>query len=130
MSLLCDLLKNIVDLLCDDVVELTTGVTAQVSVTAWNDLDPKSQSAIDKIDQIHDGATAPSYTPSDAGDENAKVDTSNMTTEQMGDDACERARAAYRRACEDNPSDQEASSTSLYEARGVLVDLRAQADPT
>lgn len=130
MSFLCEALKNIVDLLCDDVVELTTGVTAQVTETVWNDLDPKSQSAIDKIDQIHDGAVTPSYTPSDAGDENATVDTSSMTTEQMGDDACERARAAYRRACEDDPSNHEASSTSLYEARDVLVDLRAQADPT
>ena len=60
MSFLCEALKNIVDLLCDDVVELTTGVTAQVTETVWNDLDPKSQSAIDKIDQIHDGAVTPS----------------------------------------------------------------------
>lgn len=131
MGLLCDILRDLRDLLCDDVVDLTAGVTGQVTETVWNDLDPKSQSAIVKIDQIH-GPLAPSYTPSDAGDENATVDTSSMTTEQMGDDLCERAKAAYKKACEENPSipNHEESSTALYEARGVLVDLRAQAAPT
>ncbi len=129
MTDICDALLAIMNLVCDDVVEHTTGVTAQVTETVWNDLDPKSQSAIDKIDQIH-GAAAPSYTPSDAGDENAVVDTTSMSTDQMGGDACERATAAYKEVCENNPANHEDSSTALYELRDVLVDLRAQADPT
>ncbi|MEE8154459.1 MAG: hypothetical protein V3T53_05810 [Phycisphaerales bacterium] len=130
MSLLCDLLKNIVDLLCDDVVDLTAGVSGPVTQAVWTDLDPATQSAIDKIDQIH-GSSTPSYTPSDAGDENATVDTTGWTTEKMGGDACERATKAWKDAgCDGGSSDHEASSTSLYKTRDVLVKLRAQADPT
>ena len=129
MSLICDVLKDIMDLVCGNVVTLTAGVSGPVSEAVWDDLDPATQSAIDKIDQIH-GSSLPNYTPSDAGDENATVDTSGWTTEKMGDDACERARAAYKKACLDDPTDHNASSTSLYETRDVLVDLRAQADPT
>ncbi len=129
MGLICDVLKDLMDLVCNDVVTLTAGVSGPVSEAAWDDLDPATQSAIDKIDQIH-GSGLPSYTPGDAGDENATVDTSGWTTEKMGDDACERATAAYNKVCVDDPTDDEASSTSLYETRDVLVKLRAQADPT
>ncbi len=129
MGLLCDILKDIMDLLCDDVVRLTAGVSGPVTEVVWDDLDPATQTAIDKIDQVH-GSGMPSYTPGNAGDENATVDTSSMTTGEMGDDACERATAAYNKACVDDPTEHEASSTSLYEARDVVVKLRAQADPT
>ncbi len=129
MDTLCDALKELVDLICGDVVTLTAGVSGPVSEAVWDDLDPATQSAIDKIDQIH-GSGLPNYTPSDAGDENATVDTSGWTTEKMGDDLCERAKAAYKKACEDDPTDHNASSTSLYETRDVLVKLRVQADPT
>ena len=129
MDTLCDLLKDLMDLICGDVLDLTAGVSGPVTQAVWTDLDPKSQSAIDKIDQIH-SLNPPFYDPPNAGDENATVDTSSMTTDEMGDDACERARAAYDRACVDNPTNHEDSSTALYETRVVLVDLRAQADPT
>lgn len=129
MTDICDILKNIMDLVCGDVVDLTAGVSGAVTQAVWTDLDPASQSPIDKIDQIH-SVTPPSYDPSDAGDENATVDTSSMTTGEMGNDACARATAAYNKACVDDPTDVEASGTALYELRDVLVDLRAQADPT
>ncbi|MEE8153768.1 MAG: hypothetical protein V3T53_02280 [Phycisphaerales bacterium] len=130
MDTLCDFLKETMDLLCNDVVTLTAGVSGPVSEAAWDDLDPATQSAIDKIDQIH-GSGLPSYTPGDAGDENATVDTSGWTTEKMGDDACERATKAWKDAgCDGGSADHEASSTSLYETRDVLVKLRIQADPT
>ena len=129
MGLLCDALRDLRDLICGNVVELTDGVTAKVTETVWTTLDPRSQSAIDKIDQIH-SLNPPFYDPPNAGDENATVDTSSMTTGEMGDDACERARAAYEKACVDTPTNHEDSSTALYETRVVLVDLRAKADPT
>ena len=129
MSLICDVLKNIMDLVCGDVVTLTAGVSGPVSEAVWDDLDPATQSAIDKIDQIH-GSSTPSYTPGDAGDENATVDTSGWTTEKMGGDACARATAAYEEVCVNDPTNHEDSSTKLYETRDVLVKLRIQADPT
>ena len=130
MDLICDVLRDIMDLVCGNVVDLTAGVTGPVTESVWTDLDPASQSAIDKIDQIH-GSGLPNYTPPDAGDENATVDTSGWTTEKMGGDACERATKAWKDAgCDGGSADHEASSTSLYETRDVLVKLRAQADPT
>ncbi len=129
MDLICDVLKDIMDLVCGNVVDLTAGVTGPVTESVWTDLDPASQSVIDKIDQIH-GVTAPSYVPRDAGDENATVDTSSMTTGEMGADACERATAAYEKVCVDDPSDHETSSTKLYELKDVIQDLRAQAEPS
>lgn len=129
MADLCDLLKDLMDLICGDVVTLTNGVSGPVSQAVWDDLDPATQSAIDKIDQIH-GSSTPSYTPGDAGDENATVDTSGMTTGDMGDDLCERARAAYEKACVNDPTNHEDSSTKLYELKDVIQDLRAQAAPS
>ncbi len=129
MATICDILLNIKNRVCDDVVPATDGVQAQVTQAVWDDdLDADTQSVLDDIATIH-GTGPPSYTPPGAGDENATVDTSSMSTEEMGTDACERACAAYDKVCVDDPTNHEDSSTKLYELKDVIQDLRAQAEP-
>ncbi len=130
MATLCDILLNHMNLVCNNIVTATDGIQAQVTQSAWdNDLNPDTQSVLDDIATIH-GTSSPSYTPRNAGDENATVDTSSMSTEEMGSDACERATAAYNKVCVDDPTNHEDSSTKLYELNDVIQDLRAKAEPS
>ena len=132
MATLCDILLAIKQRACEQIVGATDGVSAKVTQSVWNgDLNPDTQSVLDDIATIHSNQSLPSYNPQDAGDENATVDTSSMSTDQMGEDACARATRAWRDAgCDGDSPNHEASSTKLYELKDVIQDLRAQAEPS
>ena len=75
------------------------------------------------------GSQIPSYTPTDAGNENETYDASGKSTEEIGDDACQIATDAYNDAgCAGGSSDHEASATALYKLNDLLPKLYTQAE--
>lgn len=133
MTDICDVLQAIVDLVCDDtdnVKSITTPYTGvgAVSSSDWTNLEPLLDSVKSKTDTIFSPVNPPSYTPYDIGSPSI-YDPDGKSTNTLGDDACERARAAYERACGDQPPHHESSANALRDVVVIIDALRTQADP-
>lgn len=135
MPTLCQIANRIVGLLCGTgdplaggIVQLTDGFTEEVSAAVWVDLKPKLDSADADIATIRNASEEPSLSPVDAG-EPCTVDTSGMSTDDLGDEACEKAKAYRDEVC--NPSaNHDVAGGYLCELGKYLAAIRAQADPT
>ncbi len=130
---LCDLANELVDLICgmsasDGIDQLTEGFIDAVDRGTWGDLEPLIASANAKLDQIFDPVVTPSLDPVDAGADAPLIDPSFMTTEAMGDDLCERAKAARDEICSSYPNNETAGSL-WHQMRWLLDDLEEQARP-
>lgn len=135
MATLCDIANRLVDLLCGTgdplaggIVQLTAGVTAKVSTEVRDDLKPKLDSADAEIATIRNASEEPSLSPVDAG-EPCTVDTSGTSTEDLGEDACEEAKAFRDEVCRAS-ADHDLAGGYLCKLGKYLAAIRAQADPT
>ena len=131
---LCDLANELVDLICgmsaaEGIAQLTEGFIDEVDRATWDDLEPLIANAKAELDEIFDPVVPPSLDPFDAGADAWPIDTSVMTTEQMGDDLCERAKAARDRICNSVDSDHQYVGTLWHQMRWLLDDLEEQARP-
>lgn len=127
---ICDVLKAIMDRVCgtaetSGIKQLCKGWTGAVDQSTWDSLEPAIDATTADIAVIFD-AVAPSYDPTDAGDENATYDASGKSTETIGDEACQIATDAYNELCSGTP-DAEASATALYKLKDLLPKLYTQA---
>ena len=104
------------------------GWSGPVNQFTWDSLAPAIDETTADIEIIF-GSQIPSYTPTDAGNENETYDATGKSTEEMGDDACQIATDAYNELCS-GTADNEASATALYKLKDLLPKLHAQADPT
>lgn len=135
MPTLCQIANRIVGLLCGTgdplaggIVQLTDGFTGEVSAVVWVDLKPKLDSADADIATIRNASEEPSLSPANAG-EPCEVDTDGMSTEDMGDNACEKAKAFRDEVC--SPSiNNDVAGGHLCELGKYLAAIRAQAEPT
>ena len=124
---LCDAANALVDLICgmstsDGIDQLTEGFIDEVDRVTWGDLEPLVAKAKAELDAIFDPYATPSLDPVDAGAGGVPIPTPFMTTEQMGDDLCERAKAARDEICSEEP-DHETAGTLLHQMRWLLDDL-------
>ncbi len=131
---LCDLANDLVDLICgmstsEGIVQLTAGFIDDVDRGTWGDLEPLIANANAKLDQIFDPVVTPSLDPVDAGADALPIDSTFMTTEQMGDDLCERAKAARDKICNSADPDHEHAGALWHQMRWLLNDLEEQARP-
>ncbi len=131
---LCDAANALVDLICgmstsDGIDQLTDGFIGRVDRVTWGSLEPLIASAKAELDAIFDPYDTPSLDPVDAGAGGVPIATLFMTTEQMGDDLCERARAARDRICNSLDPDHEYVGTLWRQMRWLLDDLEEQARP-
>ncbi len=130
---LCDAAQRLVDWVCgtstsDGIDQLTDGFIGEVDPVTWGSLEPLIASAKAELDAIFDPFQLPSLDPVDAGAGGVPIETPFMTTEQMGDDLCERAKAARDEIC--SPvSNHETAGTLLHQMRRLLDDLEEQARP-
>ena len=129
---LCDAACDLVDLLCgtttsDGIDQLTDGFIDEVDRDTWADLEPLIASAKAELDAIFDPFQLPSLDPVDAG-AGAPPVTSFMTTEEMGDELCERALEAKEEACSSDPN-HETTGSLWHQMRWLLDDLEEQARP-
>ncbi|MEE9128905.1 MAG: hypothetical protein V3T84_02725 [Phycisphaerales bacterium] len=133
MATLCDILRRIMDRVCGTVEtsgikQMCNGWTGAVNRFTWDSLEPAIDDTTADIGVIL-SATDPSYTPTDAGDENATYDATGKSTEEMGDDACEIATQAWKDAgCDNGSVDHEDSGTALYKLKDLLPKLYTQAE--
>ena len=127
---LCDAANDLVDLVCRSststgINELTDGFIDEVDPVTWGSLEPLIASAKAELDAILDPYDSSSLDPGAGGVPN---ETPFMTTEQMGDDLCERAKAARDEICSSN-SNHETAGALLHQMRRLLDDLEEQARP-
>ena len=130
---LCDAANDLVDLVCgmltsEGIDQLTDGFIDEVDPVTWGSLEPLIASAKAELDAIFDPYDTPSLDPVDAGAGGVPNETPFMTTEQMGDDLCERAKAARDEIC-GYESNHETAGTLLHQMRWLLDDLEEQARP-
>ena len=132
---LCDAANRLVDWICgtstsDGILQLTDGFIGEVDRVTWGDLEPLIANAKAELDAIFDSLKLPSLVPFDAGADADMVDVSSMTTEEMGDDLCERAKAARDRICNSvEPDDHQYVGTLWHQMCWLLDDLEEQARP-
>ena len=129
---LCDAACELVDLVCgtltsDGIDQLTGGFVDEVDRVTWGDLEPLMASAKAQLDAIFDLFDSPSLSPVDAGAEAPPL-SSFMTTDEMGDELCERAREAKEEICSSDPNHETAGSL-WHQIRWLLDDLEEQARP-
>ena len=129
---LCELACELVDLLCgtttsDGIDQLTDGFIDEVDRVTWGDLEPLIANAKADLDVIFDPFQLPSLDPFDAGADAVPL-SSLMTTDEIGDEACERAREAKEEICSSDPN-HETAGTLLRQMRWLLDDLEEQARP-
>ena len=137
MTTICDWICAVRDETCgtpadDGIKQRTQGWTGQVDRATWGDgsdgkLLDKINSAEAALDQLFDENQSPSFNPADAG-AGSSVDTSTWDTEKMGDEMCQRMEDAKNNICGTSP-DHDDAGEKCHEARGILTDLKAQADP-
>ncbi|MCH8852220.1 MAG: hypothetical protein IID41_06155 [Planctomycetes bacterium] len=130
---LCDAANELVDLVCrsstsEGIDQLTDGFIGEVDRVTWGSLEPLIARAKTELDAIFDPYDTPSLDPVDAGAGGMPIETPFMTTEQMGDDLCERAKAARDEICSSN-SNHETAGALLHQMRWLLDDLEEQARP-
>ena len=130
---LCDAANALVDLICgmstsDGISQLTDGFIGKVDPVTWGSLEPLIASAKAELDAIFDPYDTPSLDPVDAGAGGVPIAIPFITTEQMGDDLCERAKAARDKICSEEPN-HETAGTLLQQMRWLLDDLAEQARP-
>ena len=106
---------------------LTDGFIDEVDPVTWGDLEPLIASAKAELDAIFDPFQLPSLDPVDAGAD-ALLLSSVMSTEEMGDELCERAKEAKEEICSSDPN-HETAGTLLHQMRWLLDDLEEQARP-
>ena len=134
MATICDILKRIMDRVCgtaetSGIKQMCKGWTGAVDQSTWDSLEPAIDATTADIGVIFD-AVAPSYDPTDAGDENATYDATGKSTETIGDEACDIATQAWKDAgCDGSTPDHEASGTELYKLKDLLPKLDTQAEP-
>lgn len=132
---LCDILKAIMDRVCGTVEtsgikQMCKGWSGPVNQATWDSLEPAIDATTADIAVIF-GGTNPSYTPADAGDENATYDAVGKTTEKIADEACDIATQAWKDAgCDNGSSNHDASATELYKLKDLLPKLSSQAEAT
>ena len=131
---LCELARQLAAWVCGDtanagISKLTDGFVDQVDEATWESLEPLIRRSMDKIDVILDPIESPSLDPFDAGSSALMPDTSSWTTEEMGDDLCERALAAAEEICNSEDPDHEYAGMLFRQMRWVLEDLYDQAKP-
>ncbi len=132
---LCDAANRLVDWICgrstsEGIDQLTDGFIDEVDPVTWGDLEPLIANAKAELDAIFDPFDTPSLDPVDAGADADPVDTSFMTTEEMGDELCERAKAARDRICNSiQLADHQDVGTLWHQMRWLLDDLEEQARP-
>ena len=130
---LCDAAQRLVDWICgtstsDGIDQLTDGFIDEVDRVTWGDLEPLIANAKAELDAILDPFQLPSLNPVDAGAETLPI-SSFMTTEEMGDALCERAKAARDRICDSVDPDHQFVGSLWYQMRWLLDDLEEQARP-
>ena len=130
---LCDAATRLADWICgtltsDGIDQLTDGFIDEVDRVTWGDLEPLIANAKAELDAIFSPFQLPSLNPVDAGAEALPI-SSFMTTEEMGDELCERARAARDRICDAVDPDHEYVGSLWYQMRWLLDDLEEQARP-
>lgn len=131
---LCEAARQLADWVCGynsimGIDQLTDGFVDQVDWTTWDSLEPLITRSMDNIDTILDPNKSPSLDPFDAGSSALMPDTSSWTTEETGDDLCERAQAAADRICNSTDPDHEYAGILIRQMRYVLEDLYDQAQP-
>lgn len=109
--------------------ELTDGFVDQVDLVTWGRLEPLIASAKAELDAIFDPFQMPSLDPVDAGADALPLGSFLMTTDQIGDDLCERARAAKDRICNSVDPDHQEVGGLWHQMRWLLDDLEKQARP-
>ncbi len=129
---LCDAACELVDLVCrslttTNIQQLTDGFIDEVDRVTWGDLEPLIASAKAELDAIFDPFQLPSLDPVDAGAD-ALLLSSVMSTEEMGDELCERAKEAKEEICSSDPNHGTAGKL-LHQMRWLLDDLEERARP-
>lgn len=129
---LCDAACDLVDLICGTsttkgIAQLTDGFIAEVDRVTWGNLEPLIDKAKAELDAIFDPFDTPSLDPVDAGADFLPV-SSFMSTQEMGDELCERAKEAKAEICSFDPN-HETAGTLLHQMRWLLDDLEEQARP-
>ena len=96
MATLCDILEAIKNRVCGTtgIEELCNGWTGAVDQSTWDSLEPAIDATAADITAIF-SLVPPTYTPTDAGDENATYDASSKSTDVIGDEACAIATQAW-----------------------------------
>jgi len=130
---LCDAANDLVDLVCgtltsEGIDQLTDGFIDEVDLVTWISLEPLIANAKAELDAIFDPFDTPSLDPVDAGADAPPL-SSFMSTEEMGDDLCERAQAAKDRICNSVDPDHQYVGRLWHQMRWLLDDLEEQAGP-
>ena len=131
---LCIAARQLADWVCGynsimGIDQLTDGFVDQVDWTTWDSLEPLILNSIAEIDLILDPDISPSLDPFDAGSGVLAPNTSFLTTDEIGDDACERARKAMEEICNSNDPDHDYAGMIIRQLRWELEDLYDQAQP-
>ena len=135
VTTLCDILKAIMDRVCGTVEtsgikQMCNGWSGPVNPATWDSLETAIDATTADIATIF-GVPNPSYTPTDAGNENETYDAAGKTTEEIGDEACDIATQAWKDAgCDTGSSNHDASATELYKLKDLLPKLSSQAEAT
>ncbi len=129
---LCDAACDLADWVCgtstsDGIDQLTDGFIDEVDRATWGNLEPLIARAKAELDAIFDLSHLPTLDPVDAGA--MAINTSFMTTEQIGDDLCKRAQAAKDEICNSVDPDHQYVETLWRQMRWLLDDLEEQARP-
>lgn len=130
---LCEAACDLADWVCgtgtsEGIDQLTDGFIDEVDRVTWGSLEPLIAKAKAQLDAILDPFDTPSLHPVDAGADAVPLNASFMTTEEMGDELCERAREAKEEICSSDPN-HETAGTLLHQMRWLLDDLEEQARP-
>lgn len=131
---LCLLARQLAAWICGDstsdgIVQLTDGLVDKVDGVTWVSLKPLIIRSIAEIDTILDPNESPSLNPFDAGSWALPIDSSSMTTEIMGDEACESALALAEEICNSIEPDHEYAGKLIRQLHWLLEDLYEQAQP-
>ena len=131
---LCEAACDLADWVCgtatsEGIDQLTDGFIDEVDRVTWGSLEPLIALAKAELDALFNPFVPPSLDPFDAGADADPVDTSFMTTEEMGDDLCERAQEAKDRICNSVEFDHQYVGRLWHQMRWLLDDLEEQAGP-
>jgi len=131
---LCEAARQLADWVCGynsimGIDQLTDGFIDQVDWATWDSLEPLITNSIDEIDVILNPYREPSLSPFDAGSWSLAINTSSMTTEEIGDELCERAQAAADRICNSTDPDNEYAGILIRQMLWLLEALYDQAKP-
>lgn len=131
---ICEAACQLADWICgasvlDGVDQLTDGFTAEVSQAVWDDLEPLILDSMAELDAIFDSQQSPSLSPVDAGSNASPIQSSTMTTDEMGHELCRQAQEAKIEACNASPTNHTYIGERWRRMRWLLDDLQTQADP-